>query len=201
MRGHGHYFGLSDTAMPLRLVNFVVFSVILAGFITSSACNRPSPGSQPAASTDEWHAFQGTWIATGTRQSIPLGGTRKASITNFSGTMLLAGPSRPAVGFRAEAIVMNDSATGLMGRAVWTDDRGDQIYSELKGEGSSTGNKLSGAFIGGTGRYTGATGSYEFKWRFVVETEGGTVQGQSEGLTGRIHVGPASASGNGGSRP
>jgi len=105
------------------------------------------------------------------------------------------------VGFRAEAIVMNDSATGLMGRAVWTDDRGDQIYSELKGEGSSTGNKLSGAFIGGTGRYTGATGSYEFKWRFVVETEGGTVQGQSEGLTGRIHVGPASASGNGGSRP
>ena len=114
MLGDGRCFTLSDTCMPLRLVNSVLFSVTLAVFITSAACNRPSPKSQPATSTDEWHQFQGTWIATGTRQSIPLGGTRKASITNFSGTMLLAGPSRPAVGFRAEAIVLNDSVTGLM---------------------------------------------------------------------------------------
>jgi hypothetical protein len=28
------------------------------------------------------------------------------------------------VGFRAELIVLNDSATGMVGRPVWTDDRG-----------------------------------------------------------------------------
>ena len=106
---------------------------------------------------------------------------------------MLAGPSRPAVGFRAEALVLNDTATGLIGRAVWTDDRGDQIFSELNGQWHSTGNKFVGKFVGGTGRYAGATGSYEFSWRFVLETEDGQVQGQSMGLNGTIHVGSAQA--------
>ena len=77
----------------------------------------------------------------------------------------------------------------LIGRAVWTDDRGDQVFSELKGNGTSTGSQFVGTFIGGTGRYAGATGSYEFSWRFVLETEDGTVQGQSMGLNGTIRVG------------
>ena len=79
-------------------------------------------------------------------------------LRKFEGTLLLAGASRPAVGFRAEALVLNDTATGLIGRAVWTDDRGDQVFSELTGNGTSTGNKLVGTFVGGTGRYAGATG-------------------------------------------
>ena len=103
---------------------------------------------------------------------------------------MLSGPSRPAVGFRAEAIVLNDSLTGLMGRAVWTDERGDQVFSELRGETKVTGNRLYGTFLGGSGRYAGATGSYEFSWRFLIEAEDGTVQGQSEGLKGRVRAGP-----------
>ena len=113
---------------------------------------------------------------------------------------MLAGPSRPAVGFRAEALVLNDTATGTIGRAVWTDDRGDQVFSELKGQGTSTGNKLVGTFIGGTGRYSGASGGYEFSWRFVLETEDGRVQGQSMGLNGTIQVDPAQASPDAGDR-
>jgi len=118
------------------------------------------------------------------------------------GPLLLAEPSRPDVGFRAEAIVLIDSATGMVGRSVWTDDRGDQVYSELRGEGTATGNRIVGTFLGGTGRYSGATGTYEFSWRFVLEAEDGTVQGQSVGLKGRVRVGqPPGAPGVGGSRP
>jgi hypothetical protein len=114
----------------------------------------------------------------------------------------LAGPSRPGVGFRAEAIVLNDSATGMVGRSVWTDERGDQVFSELRGEGTATGNHIVGTFVGGTGRYLGATGSYEFSWRFVLEAEDGTVQGQSSGLKGRVRVGSTvAAPAAGGSRP
>jgi hypothetical protein len=106
------------------------------------------------------------------------------------------------VGFRAEAIVLNDSATGMVGRSVWTDEHGDQVYSELRGEGTVTGNKIVGTFLGGTGRYSGATGSYEFSWRFVLETEDDSVQGQSEGLHGRVRVGaPPATPGAGGPRP
>jgi hypothetical protein len=101
---------------------------------------------------------------------------------------MLSGPSRPAVGFHAEAIVLNDSATGIVGRAVWTDERGDQVFSELRGETAATGNRLFGTFLGGSGRYAGAAGSYEFTWRFLLEAEDGTVQGQSMGLTGRIRA-------------
>ena len=62
------------------------------------------------------------------------------------------------------------------------DERGDQVFSELRGEGTGTHNKIFGTFLGGTGRYSGAVGQYEFSWRFVLEAEDGTVQGESIGL-------------------
>jgi len=117
-----------------------------------------------------------------------MGSDRQSSIANLEGSLLLAGPSKPAIGFRAEAIVLNDSASGMVGRAVWTDEHGDQAYSELRGEGSATKNRIVGTFLGGTGRYAGAMGSYEFSWRFLLESEDGTIQGQSVGLKGRVRV-------------
>jgi hypothetical protein len=173
----------------------------LAGLIVLAACgpsNTPSDTLPPAA---EWQEFQGTWTATGSRHTIRLGGDRRASIANFDGSLLLAGPSRPAVGFRAHALVLNDSATGMVGRSVWTDDRGDQVYSELHGEVTATGSRIAGTFLGGTGRYSGATGNYEFSWRFVLEAEDGSVQGQSMGLKGRVRIGsPQATTGAGGPR-
>jgi hypothetical protein len=94
--------------------------------------------------------------------------------------------------------VLNDSATGMVGRAVWTDERGDQAYSELRGEGTATGNRIVGTFLGGTGRFDGVTGTYEFSWRFVLESEDGSVQGQSVGLKGRVRIGSSTATGAGG---
>jgi len=76
------------------------------------------------------------------------------------------------------------------------------VYSELRGDGNATGSRIFGTFVGGTGRYAGATGTYEFSWRFVLAAEDGTVQGQSVGLKGRVRVEPPSAMpGTGGSRP
>jgi hypothetical protein len=128
-----------------------------------------------------------------------LGENRQASIADLDGTLLLSGPSRPAVGFRAEAIVLNDSSTGMVGRAVWTDEHGDQAYSELRAEGSTRGNKIVGTFLGGTGRYASLTGTYEFSWQFLLETEDGIVQGQSVGLKGRAHLVSPGETGDAGS--
>lgn len=117
-----------------------------------------------------------------------LGGDRRASVLIVNGSLVLSGQSRPSVGFRSEAIVFNDSATGMVGRAVWTDEQGEQVYSELHGEGTASNNKITGTFVGGTGRYSGATGTYDFSWRFVLADEEGNVQGQSMGLKGRVRV-------------
>ncbi len=175
---------------------------MLATLVAVAACSPSSAPSDALLSTTEWREFQGTWTAAGSRHTIRLGAERRASIANLDGTLLLAGPARPGVGFRAEAIVLNDSATGMVGRAVWTDEHGDQVYSELRGEGTATGNRIVGTFLGGTGRYAGATGTYEFSWRFVLEAEDGSVQGQSIGLKGRVRIGsPTAAPGAGAPKP
>jgi hypothetical protein len=161
----------------------------VAGLMALAACGAsPGPSGVKLAAND-WHEFQGSWNGAGTRRTIPLGGERRASLFDLTGSMLLAGPSRPGVGFRAQVIALGDNATGLVGRAVWTDENGDQVFSELRGQGTAAGNRITGTFLGGTGRYAGADGTYEFSWKYVLEAEDGTVQGRSEGLTGRVRTG------------
>jgi hypothetical protein len=163
--------------------------VSLLCVILLTGCSHLTTKYSPSnSSAGQWLDFQGTWTAAGNRNIMGLGGDRRASISIFDGSLVLAGRVRPSVGFRSEAIVFSDTSTGLVGRAVWTDEHGDQVYSELRGEGTPKSNKISGTFISGTGRYSGITGTYEFSWRFLLEGEDGTVQGQSMGLQGRVRL-------------
>jgi len=165
-----------------------VVSVIAALVpVLLGACSRTPQATQSASSGDGWISFHGNWIATGKRTSIDLGPGRNASIANFEGTLYLT--ASQLVGFRANAIVLNDTSSGALGRAVWTDDRGDQIFSELHGGDTAAGKKVEGTFIGGTGRYAGATGSYGFTWKFVIDSEDGHVQGEADDVTGRMRGG------------
>ncbi len=157
----------------------------MAGMV---ACGeKPNPSESLA--DDAWHAFEGSWTASGTRHTLHFGGDRQASILSVSGSMLLTGDARPGVGFRAEAIAFSDDPHGLVGRAVWTDERGDQVFSELKGEKVITGNRITGTITGGTGRYDEAVGEYAFQWQYVIEAEEGAIQGRAIGLKGRIRRG------------
>jgi hypothetical protein len=192
----------SNPTHRARQLRCALPAAALVALLALGACGPASPPPATAAASGEWREFQGTWTATGNRHALRLGGERRASIADFDGSLVLAGAARPSVGFRAEAIVFSDSTTGIVGRAVWTDEHGDQVFSELKGEGTATGSRIAGSFLGGTGRYAGATGAYEFSWRFVLESEDGNVQGQSVGLRGRVRIGPPpAASGTGGLRP
>ena len=166
--------------------------------LAAAGCGPASEPPSPAMASGEWREFEGSWNAAGTRRTIPLGADRRGSIIDLRGTMLLAGPERPGVGFRSEVIALVDSETGLQGRSVWTDERGDQVYTELKGEGTAARNRISGTILGGTGRYAGATGTYEFSWQFVLEAEDGSIQGSAVGLKGRVRPGQPTA---GGTRP
>jgi len=153
-----------------------------------TACGGAPQVSASSATVTDWREFEGTWTAVGSRTIMPLGGVRQANVSTFRGSLVLAGPSRPAAGFRSEAIVFNDTATGMIGRAVWTNENGEEAYSELRGEGTAVSNKITGTFVGGTGRYAGITGDYEFSWRFLIENEDGNLQGQSLGLKGRARL-------------
>jgi hypothetical protein len=175
-----------------RALGFAVLSTVTLALV---ACGPAAEPSGPATASGEWRAFEGSWNAAGTRRTIPLGAERKGSILDLRGTMLLAGQGRPGVGFRADVIALVDSETGLVGRSVWTDERGDQVFSELKGEGTAARNRIAGSIVGGTGRYAGATGSYEFSWQSVMEAEDGSIQGRAVDLKGRVRSGQPAAGG------
>jgi hypothetical protein len=165
----------------------------LVALVLLAACDASPEAPRPTSDAGGWHEFQGSWIATGSRRALPLGAGRQAALVDLTGTLLLGRGPALGTGFRAEAIALNDSATGLVGRVVWTDERGDAVFSAIEGQGVASGQRITGTFIGGTGRYAGADGRYEFSWQYVVEAEDGTVEGRAVGLKGQVRFGPAGA--------
>jgi hypothetical protein len=178
---------MRQVSFPILRSRGVAVGVVLASL---AACGCERAAERQGADSGEWREFAGSWNAAGTRRTIPLGADRSGSIVNLRGTMLLAGAGRPGVGFRAEVIAMSDTGSGLVGRSVWTDEQGDQVFSELRGEGTRERNHIEGTIIGGTGRYVGASGTYEFAWQFMIETEDGAIQGRATGLKGRYRMEP-----------
>jgi hypothetical protein len=152
------------------------------------AC-APSAPPQPSPPPGEWRAFEGTWSAAGDRRSIETGADRRASVVDLSGSVLLS-TGRPGLGagFQARAIAYVDGTTSSVGRAVWTDEHGDRIFSELHGAPVEAGRHLFGTITGGTGRWTGIEGEYRLEWSWVVETEEGRVQGRTVSLKGRARI-------------
>lgn len=158
------------------VIFFAVLSVACAG----------APAASPGSGL---HDFEGTWTASGTRRTLPLGGGRTSSVIELEGSMLLSGAGRPGVGFRSEIVALVDSASGLTGRGVWTDERGDQVFSELTGTGTAARNSIEGTIVGGTGRYAGATGTYTFSWQYMIESDDGEISGRAVELKGSVRVG------------
>lgn len=152
-----------------------------------AACG-PAPESSPPVAPGDWRSFDGIWNAAGSRHTLSLGGDRVGSIIDLKDSLLLAGPGRPGVGFQSEVIGLVDSATGFTGRSVWTDEHGDQVFSELAGQGTAEANRITGTILSGTGRYAGATGTYEFSWQRLMEDEEGNFQGRAVDLKGRVRA-------------
>jgi hypothetical protein len=161
----------------------------LVPLLLVAACSKPISPAPAIASPGEWHTFEGSWSASGTRQTLNLETGHRASTFDLTGSLLLTGDRGLGVGFRAKALGFSDNLVGMQGRCVWTDERGDNVYSELKGEWVGTRNRIAGTFLGGTGRFSGITGEYSFQWEYVVESEDGAVSGRAVDLKGRAKFG------------
>jgi hypothetical protein len=170
---------------------------VVFAFLVTGACGH-SGGTAKTPPAGEWQTFEGTWTAAGTRRTLRLGADDRAAIFELTGTVLLSGAQRPAVGFKAQAIGFSESRAGMQGRSVWTDEHGYMVYSELKGEAVGSGNRITGRFIGGTGRYAGVTGEYTFQWQYVIDAEDGAVSGRVVDLKGRARLQAASPTGGAG---
>jgi hypothetical protein len=130
--------------------------------------------------------FAGTWSAAGTRETLPIDGGRTAVVVHLSGAIVFTGETSIGRGFQGEAIGFDNGAGLSAGCAVWTDSRGDRLYSVIAGGVLQTGRHIVGTITGGTGRFAGAAGGYELTWQYVVPGEGDGVHGQAIDLRGWI---------------
>ena len=181
--GNAEVFSQNST-----VVSFGRQWVALALLMFTAGCSRSSPATTETPWSGEWRTFEGTWSASGVRQTLNLEPNHRASTFDLTGELLLTGDRELGAGFQSRAIGLTDSLAGMQGRCVWTDEHGDKIYSELKGEFVATGNHIAGTILGGTGRYAGVTGEYSFEWHFVVESEDGSVSGRAVDLKGRARL-------------
>jgi hypothetical protein len=163
-----------------RLAGLILLALVPV-FAAPAAHGQTMPDS-------DWRAFEGTWSASGQRQILPTVSGRPAGTFQLSGALALTSGEGLSRGFRGEAIGFDDGSGALAGQCVWTDERGDRVYSQLKGESVASGRRISGTITGGTGRYAGISGDYSFEWQYVVEAEAGTIQGRAVGLKGRYRV-------------
>jgi hypothetical protein len=171
----------------------VVTLLIAVAFPAACEQGPREPGTTLPAG--EWRSFEGSWTAAGDRHTIPAGPDQQAAVVDLSGSILLTGERGLGAGFQARAIAYSDGKALSVGRALWTDERGDVIFSEWSGEDLATGRRITGRFTGGTGRWTGITGEYGFDWKYVIDAEG-RVQGRAERVRGRARfVGPAAGPG------
>jgi hypothetical protein len=169
-----------------------VLDVALVAWL-AVACSGPPPAGPPVPG--ETRAFEGTWSASGFRRTVEMEPGHRASILSLTGSLLLTGERGIGVGFHGEAIGFSDSLTSGTGASVWTDERGDKVFSRLRGQPIATGSQVTGEITGGTGRWAGVTGEYELRWQYVIESDDGTIGGRAVGLKGRVTMPAAKAAG------
>jgi hypothetical protein len=157
---------------------------MLLGVAACSPPVPPTPAASAAAPAPEQRNFTGTWTVSGTRQTLDMGPGRRVEAFRLGGALMLTGEQRLGLGFRSDVIGLSDNQTGLQGRSVWTDERGDQVFSELSSATTGPGILIQGRIIGGTGRFAGVSGEYSFKWHPLVVSDDGGVSGRVADLKG-----------------
>jgi hypothetical protein len=133
----------------------------------------------------EWRDFAATWSLAGRRHAIPQA-QAAAAIVELSGAFVVTGGVALGRGFRGEVIGLDDGEGASVGRAVWTDERGDRVFSRLTGEAIGGGRRVTGTITGGTGRYAGLEGAFTFTWQYVLAGEGDRIQGRASDVVGRV---------------
>ena len=167
--------------LPLR-GGFVLPAVLLAVATVLAVAAR----AQEPTLESGWVELEGAWTASGTRQVLEMGSDRTAAIVHLTGSVVLTKSGGLSRGFHSESIGFEDGRGASVGQGVWTDERGDQIFIDTRGEVTESGRHIVGTISGGTGRYAGLEGGYEFDWKYLIANPEGGIQGWGVGIKGRV---------------
>ena len=146
-------------------------------------------GPVPDVSAERSGTFTGTWVASGKLQPFDFTPGRAVDTFKLAGHVNLETAVGEAADYWAECVGLSDSVAGSSARCVWRSLEDDKAYSVLKGEPLEAGQKVSGEFVGGTGRLQGITGTFSFTWisTFTDENQN-TFTGRTQDLKGSYRV-------------
>lgn len=161
-------------------------SVLMGTFL--AACLQMT-GLAPEVSAGQAGSFSGSWVASGKLQPFEFTKGRDVATFTLAGHVNLADVFGGSEDYWAECVGLSDSVAGSAARCVWRSLEGDQVYSILKGEPLEKGQKVSGEFVGGTGRLKGIAGKFTFTWisTFTDERQN-TFTGHTRDLKGAYQV-------------
>ncbi len=129
--------------------------------------------------------FTGRWDVIGKALKLEMGTERTVTAVRLEGAVVLEGGAEGlARGFRVQCLGMRDNKSGGAGRCVWKDRFDDEIWSEITTEDPDS-HESRGAIVGGTGKFEGMRGEFQFDWVFMLPAaEEGPVRGYTTGLMG-----------------
>jgi len=136
--------------------------------------------------------FNGTMIANGTRTHFPFTIDRQVFTFKLSGHVNLQTSLSKQKDYWSECIGLADSVTGVIGRCIWKDLDGPEIYLTIQSDRLLQGSQVTGTIVGGSGKLAGISGELSFNWSSVItltEAEGVvSVTGQTKNLSGSYRI-------------
>jgi hypothetical protein len=164
----------------------LILRILACGFLLLAT----SPMTQSHAA--ESGEFRGTMIANGTRTPFPFGDGRQVFTFKLGGHVSLQNPLGKKKDYWSECIGLADSTTGVVGRCVWKDLDGPEVYLTIQSDKLQQGSQVSGTIVGGSGKLAGISGDLLFNWSSVItQTDADgivNVTGQTKNLGGSFRV-------------
>ncbi len=136
--------------------------------------------------------FKGSWVANGTQTPFSFEKGRQVFTFTIAGHVSLQNVLGKKKDYWSECIGLADSSTGIVGRCVWKDLAGPEIYITVQSDLLKQGSQVTGTIVGGTGPLSGISGDLSFNWSSVIvqtDAEGIVeITGQTKNLGGRYRV-------------
>lgn len=136
--------------------------------------------------------IKGSWISNGTRTPFPFGDGRQVFTFKLGGHINLRTTLDKQKDYWGECVGLADSVTGIVGRCVWKDLAGPEIYLTLRSDQLEQGSLVTGTIVGGTGPLAGISGDVSFNWSSViVQTDANgivNVTGETRNLGGSYQI-------------
>ena len=156
-----------------------------AGLLSLVLLLLTTPGTIQASWTEPQGTFEAYWSVSGTIHILELQDGELGAAGGHTGTIVVQTNQGTVPSFETDCIAFADPE-GSVGRCVWTSTFGDLIYVNLKGSGTAGFGATRGTFVGGTGKFQGIQGGFQFEWNYNVSSgKDATLDGYTMRMTGR----------------